>query len=258
MPHGWTDSELLREVIDVPRRAFVPLPDTQIIERPGWLQLVTPSLRQGGLNEVSLAVLDEAEADAVSDETIDLYRRLGLWFRWTVGPDSRPVDLAERLARRGLRQSEVHGMLRETAPAPAGDAEDVTVEEVNEGTVAEFTRTMAEGWHMDPGPLEAYNRSILAQPGGRHRLFLARHRGVPAGTASLAAFERSTYLVGAVVLPAMRGRGLYRALVTARLHYAAERGVPFAVSLARASSSAPILERLGFKTLCRFQSFSKD
>src|SRR6218665_1780074 len=105
-----TGSERLREVLETPRRAFLPLPDTQVIERPGWLQLITPSLRQGGLNEVTFSALDEKEADAVIDETLEGYRRLGLRFRGGGGPDSRPADLAERLARRGLRPSAAVGL----------------------------------------------------------------------------------------------------------------------------------------------------
>lgn len=253
-----TRSERLREVLEAPRRAFISLPDTQVIERPGWLQLVTPSLRQGGLNEVAFSALDEHEADAVIDETLELYRRLGLRFRWTVGPDSRPADLAERLERRGLRSTETFGMIRGTDAVPADAGEDVTVEEVSERTVAEFSRVMAEGWGMDPAPIEAFNRLVLASPEGGRGLFLARYRGAPAGTAGLAAFERSVYFLGGVVLPAFRGRGLYRALVAARLRYAAERGIPFATTHARASTSGPILERLGFETLCRFPIFTND
>lgn len=253
-----TGGERLREVLETPRRAFLPLPDTQVIERPGWLQLITPSLRQGGLNEVVFSALDAQEADTVIDETLALYRRLELRFRWNVGPDSRPVDLSERLARRGLRQSEVLGMLRETSAAPLVPEGAITVEEVDELTVAEYSRTMAAGWEMDPAPLEVLNRSVLAHPERRHRLFLARYRGAPAGTAGLVTFERSVYLLGGVVLPAFRQRGLYRALVASRLRYAAERRIPFATSHARADTSAPLLARLGFETLCRFRVFSND
>jgi GNAT superfamily N-acetyltransferase len=251
-------NERLREVVEAPRRAFLPLPDTQVIERHGWLQLVTPSLRQGGLNEVAFSALEETEAEAVIDETLALYRRLGVRFRWTVGPGSRPMDLAERLARRGLRQSETLGMVRETSGLPAEVGGDITVEEVSERTVGELSRTMAEGWEMEVGQVEPYNRMVLAQAERGHRLFLARDQGTPVGTAGLATFERSVYLMGGVVLPAFRGRGVYRALVTARLRYAAERHLPYATSHARASTSAPLLERLGFETLCRFAVFSND
>ncbi|REG37535.1 acetyltransferase (GNAT) family protein [Archangium gephyra] len=259
MPTGdlETRAERLREVVETPRRAYLPLPDTQVIERPGWLQLLTPSLRQGGLNEVAYSALDEKEADAVIDETLEQYRRLGLRFRWTVGPDSRPADLAERLERRGMRRNETLGMIRGTS-VPASAEGDITVEQVDEHTVEEYSRTMGEGWGMDPEPITAFNRLVLSHPGRRHRLFLARYRGVPAGTAGLVTFERSVYLLGGVVLPAFRGRGLYRALVTERLGYAAGRGIPFATIHARASTSAPLLERFGFETLCRFPIFTND
>jgi GNAT superfamily N-acetyltransferase len=253
-----TRSERLREVLEPPRRAFIPLPDTQVIERPGWFQLITPSLRQGGLNEVALSALDEKEADAVIDETLETYRRLGLRFRWSVGPDSRPVDLAERLARRGLRATKVRGMIRGTEPIPLEAEGNVTVEEVDERAVAEFSRIMAEGWAMDPAPIETFNRLVLAQPDRRHRLFLARYQGTAAGTAGCVVFERSVYLLGGVVLPAFRRRGLYRALVASRIRYAAERGIPFVTSHARASTSAPLLERLGFETVCELQLFSNE
>ncbi|HYO65413.1 MAG TPA: GNAT family N-acetyltransferase, partial [Archangium sp.] len=105
-------------------------------------------------------------------------------------------------------------------------------------------------------PITVFNRVVLTHPGRRHHFFLARYRGVPAGPAGLVTFERSVYLLGGVVLPAFRGRGLYRALVTGRLHYAAGRGIRFATTHARASTSGPLLERFGFETLCRFPIFT--
>ena len=43
--------DLLDEVIVTPRRAFPRLPDLQVIERAGWLQIVTPSIKTGSLIE---------------------------------------------------------------------------------------------------------------------------------------------------------------------------------------------------------------
>ncbi|HEU4537837.1 MAG TPA: GNAT family N-acetyltransferase [Polyangiaceae bacterium] len=250
----------LEEVVVTPRRAFVPLPDLRVIERPGWLQLITPSLKDGGLNEVAFCALDEGEADAVIDATIAEYRALGIKFRWTVGPDSRPFDLAERLRRRGLNESLTRGMARSThAPAAAADAPadaDVSVEEVDASSLASFTRVMAEGWDIDPGPLARVNELVFAQPERRHRLYLGRVGGEPAAVASYVAFPRSAYLLGGVVLPRFRRRGLYRALVGARLADARARGIALATSHAREETSAPLLEREGFRTVCRFPVFS--
>ena len=73
--------DLLEEVIVTPRRAFPRLPELQVIERPGWLQIVTPSIKTDGLNEVIYSLLDEQGADATIDAAIAMYRDLGLKFR---------------------------------------------------------------------------------------------------------------------------------------------------------------------------------
>ncbi len=247
---------LLAEVLVAPRRAFFPLPDTQVIERPGWLQIVTPSLRQGGLNEVVFSDLSDTEADSVIDATIAKYENLGLRFRWSVFPNSRPHDLAERLARRGLVRSEVLGMAYGLSPELASAPMPEGIEEVDAESVDEFTEAMARGWEMDPTPLFDFNRAICAEPSKRFRMFLARLDGRVVGTASSAVFERSAYLMGAVVLPEARRQGIYRALVAARMRDAAKRGLSWATSHANAKTSGPILEKLGFELVCRFCSFS--
>lgn len=235
-------------------RTFVPNVDTEVIARPGWHQVITPSFRTGGLNSVNHCALDATEVDAAIDEALARYARHGLRFRWLVGPGSAPADLEERLARRGLVRSSVLGMYRETTRI-AVEVADVRVEQVSGETVDEFTRAMAEGWGVEPGPLAAYNRLLLERP-KEQRLYLARIDGEVAGTAGLAVFERSVYLVGAVVLPKFRGRGVYRALTEGRLAVARHLGRSLATSQARESSSAPILARLGFESVGSFAMFS--
>jgi len=252
--NDWSESELLEEVVAAPRRAWVPLPDLCVIERPGWLQIVTPSFRTGGFNEVSLTQVADDEADAAIDAAIAEYRRLGIAFRWPVAPGSRPHDLAERLTRRGLVASMVRGMARSTADPPRAPAGAV-VEQVDERSADQFTSVMAEGWASDAGELAAVQAAIFSQPERSHRLFLARWDGEPAAVASYVAFPRSAYLLGGVTLPRFRGKGLYRALVAARMRDAAARGLTLATSQAREGSSAPILERMGFRTVCSFPIF---
>ncbi|MDQ3368412.1 MAG: GNAT family N-acetyltransferase [Myxococcota bacterium] len=258
LPPELTRAEILAEVVERPRHAYVPLPDLQVIERPGWMQLVTPSFRQGGFNEVAYAVLDPAEADAVIDRTVAQYRALGIKFRWTVGPDSAPPDLGDRLAARGLLKSVSCGMARATTPElPAvGDAVDVRVTEVDATTVDRYTHAMAEGWEVEPGPLAIAHAAALSPTARTHHLFLAEIAGAAAGVASYVRFPRSAYLLGGVVLPAYRRRGVYRALVGTRLAHARAQGIALATSHAREVTSAPILGALGFQTLCRLAAYS--
>ncbi len=241
--------DLLEEVIVTPRRAFPRLPDLQVIERPGWLQIVTPSIKTGSLNEVIYSLLDEQGADAMIDAAVATYRDLGLKFRWNAGPGSGPADLSERLERRGLAPSWGRGMARSTDDrGPLG-----SVVEVDDTTVDDYTHVMAAGWNADAAVLLALHRHVLAE--GRQCLFLGYCDGVPAAAASYVPFERSAFLMGGVVLANYRGRGLYRALVQARLAHARARGIALATSHAREATSAPILEKIGFETVCRFPMY---
>jgi GNAT superfamily N-acetyltransferase len=241
---------VLHEVLVASRRAFVPMPDTRVIERPGWMQLVTPSLPQGMLNEVCLAVLSPVELEPVVDATIAGYRALGVRFRWTIGPDSAPDALASCVRSRGLEPQTVWGVARpieglDDAPPPG-----VTIEPVDEDNVIAFTEVMAREWEMEPAPLLAFHRRALAVAGERLPMQLARIDGEPAGAAGMSVLPPSAFLMGAVVLPEHRGRGLYRALVTSRLRTAAQRGCTLATSHALATTSHPILARLGFRDVC--------
>ncbi len=232
-----------------PRRAYPRLPDLQVIERPGWLQIVTPSMKTGGTNEVIYSLLDEESADAAIDAAVATYRVLGLKFRWNAGPGSGPANLGERLERRGLSPSWGRGMARSTDD----EVHFKDVVEVDASTVDEYTHVMATGWEADAAALLAQNRQALTE--GRPRLFMAYCDGVPAAAASYVPFARSAFLMGGIVLERFRGRGLYRALVHARLHHARRQGLALATSHAREATSAPILENLGFGTVCRFPMY---
>lgn len=241
--------DLLEEVIVTPRRSFPRLPDLQVIERPGWLQIITPSITTGALNGVVYSLLDEASADAAIDGAIAMYRDIGVKFRWNVAPGSGPDDLGQRLERRGLVASWGRGMARSTdVDGRIGD-----VVEVDASTLDDYTRVQAVGWSFDRDALHTLHEHTLAE--GRHRLFVAYCDGEPVAAASYVPFTRSAYLMGGVVLPAYRGRGLYRALVHARLVHAHARGIALATSHAREATSAPILEKLGFETVCRFPMY---
>ena len=224
--------DLLEEVIVTPRRAFPRLADLQVIERPGWLQIVTPSIKTGGLNEVIYSWLDERGADAAIDAAIATYRDLGLKFRWNAGPGSGPPDLCERLERRGLAASMGRGMARPTTEVRAlGD-----VVEVDVSTVDDYTHVMAAGWNADGTALRALHRE--ARRGGPTPALrqLLRRRAGSGG--ELRSVRTVRILDGGVVLTSYRGRGLYRALVQARLAHAHARGITLATSHAREATSA--------------------
>ena len=257
----YSDAELLTEVLERPRQAFVPYDDLRATRRPGWLQLTTPSFHRGGLNNVELAVLDEHEADAVIDATIAEYDALGIRFRWTVGPDSRPLDLPARLERRGLKPTRVLLLAAAVADLAAEAPANVVVESVDEHNLAAYAGVVAAGWGVEAGPLIAYERAVQAHRARvqdtDYRSFLATIDGEPVGAASGICFPRSLYLMGAVVLPAYRKRGVYQAARRRACAVARARGVRLATCQAMADTSAPILGRMGFVQISEQLSLSR-
>jgi len=257
----YSDAELLAEVLERPRQAFVPFDDLREVVRPGWRQCITPSFFRGGFNSVDLAVTTEAEADAIIDATIAEYDALGIRFRWNVGPDSRPLDLAARLERRGLQSRRALLLAAAVADLDLEPSPGVTVEIVDDHNLTAFAGVVAGGWDVAQEPLIAYEHAVQryhATPRATlHRSFLATLDGEPAGAANGICFPRSLYLMGAVVLPQHRGRGVYRSLIAARLALARTRGVRLATCQALADTSAPILTRMGFVTIAEELSFAR-
>ena len=79
--------------------------------------------------------------------------------------------------------------------------------------------------------------------------------GEPVGGAGLSLVEGVARLWGAGVLAVHRHRGVYRALLEARLRWGADRGARMALVKGRVESSAPVLTRAGFTTYGEERSY---
>jgi GNAT superfamily N-acetyltransferase len=263
-PSIWTPERRLEAAIRAPLGRVYLRDDTQVIERPGWYQVLTPSARSY-LNEVAHSEVEAEDAERVIEETIALHRAHGVGLKWYVGPSTRPPDFAERLRRRGLRGIELRGMGIETSAALGGSEVAppgaVTIVPVDASNVDGFVSVVMRGWAMPPTELATERRlhaALLAQEPQLAHFFGALVDGEWAGTAALLIRDDFGYLVGAQVLEAMRGRGIYRALIAARLAFLEARGLGYAVTHAQEATSAPILERLGFETLLHSTCFVVD
>ncbi|MGC0313241.1 GNAT family N-acetyltransferase [Kitasatospora acidiphila] len=81
-----------------------------------------------------------------------------------------------------------------------------------------------------------------AVPAGGGGMLVAYVDGTPVGFGGLSLVDGVARLSGAVVTPSERGRGIYRALIDARLSYAAT----MALVKGNVVTSAPILRKAGF------------
>lgn len=225
--------------------------DSQIIQDENWYQILTPSVKHVSLNEVFLSHVSEREADRRVEETISNYREYGLPFKWSIGPMSNTDAIEKRIQHRAQESWHFRGMVIDssaTIPSPV----DVRVERVNAENFDEFIEVFTRGWSL--GVYRTSTQRRLARTlgeGTSHPYFLAKRGDVALGTAGSVIKPGYGYLTGAVVLPEFRGSGAYRALIHTRLIDFKSRGLSYAVTQARDTTSAPILEGLGFTTAFR-------
>ena len=152
---------------------------------------------------------------------------------WWVGP-SAPAGTVDALVAAGLVPDEVPmltGMTCTSAP-PAVDGI-----EVRPADTAEAAEVENAVWGGEARPQREPDPAI--------HLFAALVDGRVAGVARAVDFADGVALMGGAVLPELRGRGAYRALVRARWEHAAARGTPLLVVQA-GDLSAPVLDGLGF------------
>jgi len=195
-------------------------------------------------------------------EVEDRIRDVRGWFRdagredftWVVGTRSRPLDLAERLLAAGATPAaddpEMAAMVLTEAPDPV-DSIDIRVSTtladslVGRDLIAELFEIPADAVPSDDEQRKIWERVRTTD----WCTFLAYADGRAVGRASCASTSAGPLeLLNAGVLPAYRGRGIYRALLRARWDEAVRRQTPILVTQA-GSLSRPILERMGFKTI---------
>ncbi len=248
-----TDLDKVAEAFLAPVGSSLPAPDLRVIERDGWYQTITPSTKSIQGNEVLLSRVAAADAERVARETVAMYAALGLPFKWNVGALTEPAEFGDVLDRLGFVHWHMRGMAVEpqrwtySAPAPG-----VTVERVGDDAFEDYYTTMVRGWATEMTEADTWRDSMRQTlRSAKSHYYLARIDGVPVGTAGFIVKPRSVYLVGGNVLEPYRGRGVYRALIDARLRDIAALGLTLATTQAREATSAPILDKLGFETLYR-------
>jgi GNAT superfamily N-acetyltransferase len=200
----------------------------------------------------------DGEVEAVVTEIRALLRERGYaGAEWELGDSSTPVDLVAQLESLGIQRDEEEpvaiGMVLR-APLDMGATADVdalAVRNADELLVAR--RVMREAFGSDPDTESAEQAGRdMASEGVSGSTFLAFVDGTPAGAGYASYTAHGLLLFGGAVLPAYRGKSVYRALVAARAAEAAVRGTPVLVTHA-GRMSRPILERLGFEPVARIE-----
>jgi hypothetical protein len=236
---------------DEQRRRLPPPPGLRRVDR-GLLTWMLGPLPDPLDHMVAHSRLSARDADQVIAATVVEARRDGHGLHWAVHDYDEPTDLSERLARHGLSVDSRETLL-------VFDPRDARLERPPRVGV-EVRRIERE---QDLGDLLAIQEAVW---GGRFTpwmlrwfrgawagetdplgIFVGYVSGAPAGLAWVAPHGGGAFasLFGGTVLPELRSRGVYSALVAARAGFARRAGSRWLLTSAN-ESSAPRLRGMGF------------
>ena len=199
------------------------------------------------------------------DETRALAAAHGLPLMWMLDDGAQPPDLPERLARRGIaadeRSPETIALVL-ADPADLGGAPGVVFRDAlsSLGLYATSHRVADLAFNGKPDPADCGDDELYRerfenarQVPGLRRL-LGFFDGTPAACGSLRVKGAVAIMNGGAVVPELRGRGIYRALVAERHRLALAAGAAGVVTHA-GPLSLPILRHLGFQAVGRRRYF---
>ena len=244
---------------ELDRSAVVTANDAWVLNPPGAEVVETGEYRlarfpDGFPDPLQLSWLrTDRPAEDVLAEVVARAAEFGLPELFVYVKLSAPAGLDEALLARGARLAVTCDVLARPLPATMAATEPAGLELRwrTESRVARDANLVGiAAFGGSPAPEEALaeraasDRESFAAGGGGG--IVAYLDGEPVGTAGLELVDGVARLAGGTVLEKYRGRGVYRALLAARLSYAAEHGGVLAFTHGVVTTSSPILRRLGF------------
>jgi hypothetical protein len=241
------DLDAIRQRLDFERRTLAR--DDQTIEI--LPQLTRSRSADGSWHAVQFSALSPADADAVIAAQVRHYGALGVEVEWTLYAHDQPADLMDRLVHHGF---EIGGgetvvvLDLQSHPAWIDDLPQHPAIPVQDLSQLDIYRRLEQEIFPESG-LYVFNqlaRNIRAAS-SRQIGYMAYVDGCPASIGRLETHPASWFggLYGGGTLERFRGRGLYRAIVAARVRKAIELGARF-ITVDALPTSRPILEKLGF------------
>ncbi|MDB4983429.1 MAG: acetyltransferase [Myxococcales bacterium] len=233
------------------------VPTTRRIRAETFTMILSPSPNQAIVSAVRTTVegLDATIAEARAELRASGYTGCV----WAVGPSCRPEGLRELLLARGFVPATrppfepvVAAMaLASPPPAPRAGVEARVVRDYDEYVLAMRIALKAFGESEEESAawLDAAPK-MWAHGFAANLTHLAFIDGLPIGFGWVVPTPAGIILGGSGVVPEARGKGAYRALISARWNVAVALGTP-ALTIHAGAMSTPILERCGFETICR-------
>ncbi|MFD8596723.1 GNAT family N-acetyltransferase [Kitasatospora sp. NPDC059646] len=228
-------------------------PDAEVVKTEEYTFLRLPDYIDFDLSVVSFTPTRPTRQ--VVDELVERARAFGPpildWQVLLGAPADLEADLAARGATVKLVLEIMAADLSHGVPELPRPTVDVSLRWAADATTARDGVTIeAAAFHGDVPPddrIEALAaRNATSVPAGGGGLVVAYVDGEPVGTGGVQVVDGVARLTGGVVVPEWRKRGVYRALLDARLTYAVGHGATMALVKANPTTSGPILLTSGF------------
>lgn len=249
------DQQAILQLYDREQRIEIEFPDMEKHVGPHVVRFARP---QPGMSFVLYSRLEEATADEVIDEQLRFFAATQQPFEWKVYSHDRPADLVDRLVARGFVTEEPDAImaldLESAPPALLAPPESqlppgATLYQVTDAAgIEHIIAVMEQVWGGDFGWMRERLAGHLTLPGYLSAYVIAVD-GQPA-TAGWSYFNPGHFasMWGGSTVPAHRGKGLYTALLAARVQEARDRGYRY-LTIDAGSMSQPIVARHGFQVL---------
>jgi GNAT superfamily N-acetyltransferase len=244
-----TDREILTG-LDAERRVVADA-DTELERTPHVVRAIG---KHGFRSSVVYSRFSPQEADETIENEINHFNRLRRSFEWKVYSHDQPSDLLVRLQSRGFKIGEEEALMVLSldklpvallAPAP----EKISVMPITDERGIEDLLSLESAIWGKLGTTREFLLSNLHDPFQRDLAFIAYSNEKPVGFGRVTATAGSQFagLWGGSVLPEFRGRGVYRALLSARIQHARRCESVRYLRVDALPTSRPILERYGFR-----------
>ncbi len=235
-------------------------PGIEVIVTPRYEITLQPDFPLPGPNGVAWVRCKAAESADVIWEVRATIKPHRVAFMWVLDPETEPPGFADDLLSAGC-VPDPHGAEVSVMALPIDadiDVPTVPGLQIHDALadLSTFTRAniaAAEAFEApapasEAGAIAALERRRLnALAAGNQRYLLAAVDGEPAGAAGMSLYPpEGATINGGSVRPRFRGRGVYRAMVAARLEMARRAGVA-GLAVWGGEMSAPILAGLGFQ-----------
>ena len=226
-----------------------------------WFENPIPIMPYNGILKFQV----EKNIDQRIDRLVNHYQKRRVVFFWVVHPRSSPIDLSDRLQKRGLREVELMpGMVRSLAELPESPPlpEGIEVHEIiGEKDSGEFSDFVSWRWGVPKEYMDQLRATLasfrIGKPGSKSHMWQAWRAGQPIAKAGMYLAAGSAGIYAVVTKPEARRLGLARILTLTALKKAQTLGKDFAV-LHSTPMAESVYKSLGFKTVAEFRLFASE